>query len=257
MKILGLDIGSTYIKCVLLKDKKLEALEIAETSYNPLEKCYKFIQKFKPDKIVATGYGRKLIKKELKDFDIVDMTEIKAFSVGAKYIHPNTKTIIDIGGQDTKIIRLDHEGKILKFEMNDKCSAGTGKFLEIMIKTLGFSLEDINTFYEKKDFKVTELKVKINNFCTVFAESEVISLIAQGIEREEILKAIHYSITQRVVSMLKRFSIEKDVILAGGCSYNSLLRAFLENEIGMTIIIPKYSHFLGAIGAGLSGFNSD
>jgi len=250
MKVLGLDIGSTYIKCALLKNKKPEILELTETSYNPLEKCYEFINKFKPDKIVATGYGRKLISKRLKNFDIIDFTEIKAFSIGAKYIHPSTRTIIDIGGQDTKIIRLDSSGRVLKFEMNDKCSAGTGRFLEIMIKTLGYNLEEARNFSDD-----TQLKVKINSFCTVFAESEVISMIAHGIERKEILKAVHYAISQRVVSMLKRVSVEEDIILAGGCSYNKLLKAFIEKEIGRPLIIPKYPQFLGAIGAAFSVFN--
>jgi len=154
----------------------------------------------------------------LKDLNITDLTEIKAFAVGAKYIYPSVRTIIDIGGQDTKIIRLNEEEKIIKFEMNDKCSAGTGRFLEIMVKILGYTLEDV------KNFPIdTELSIKINSMCTVFAESEVISMIAKGIKRIEILKAVHYSISQRIVSMLKRIFWE----------------------------------FLGALGAGLIGFNSD
>ncbi len=250
MKVLGLDIGSTYIKCALLIDKKLKNLDITETSYNPLEKCLEFIKKFNPDKIIATGYGRKLIKN-LKEFDVVDLTEIKAFALGARYVYPFTKTIIDIGGQDTKIIRLNSEGKVIKFEMNDKCSAGTGRFLEIMIKTLGYTLEEV------KNFPIdTELKVKINSMCTVFAESEVISMISQGIDRREILKAVHFSISQRIISMLKRVSFEEDIILAGGCAYNQLLKAFIEKEIQKKIIVPKNPQFLGAIGAVLTGLNS-
>ncbi len=190
MRVLGLDVGSTYIKSALIKNGDLEALEITETSYNPLEKCYDFIKKFRPDKVIATGYGRKLISQKLKDLGITDITEIKAFAIGTKYIHPSARTIIDIGEQDTKVIRLNDEGKILKFEMNDKCSAGTGRFLEIMVKALGYNLEKVKDFTPD-----TKLKVKINSMCTVFAESEVISMIAQGIDRKEILKAVHYSIS--------------------------------------------------------------
>ncbi len=252
MKVLGLDIGSTYIKCVLIKDKKPAVFEITETSYNPLEKCLYFVKKFQPDKVIATGYGRKLISKNLENFSITDFTEIKAFAIGAKYVYPSIRTIIDIGGQDTKIIRLDENGKVIKFEMNDKCSAGTGRFLEIMVKTLGYTLEEV------KNFPIdTEVKVKINSMCTVFAESEVISMIAKGIERSEILKAVHYSISQRIVSMLKRVSFEEDIILAGGCAYNKLLKAFIEKEIKKPVVVPEYPQFLGAIGAGLIGLNLD
>ncbi len=248
MRVLGLDVGSTYIKATLIKGRNLEALELSETSYNPLEKCKNFIKKFKPDRVIATGYGRKLISEKLNKLGIIEITEIKAFAIGAKFIHPSVKTILDIGGQDTKVIRLDDSGRILKFEMNDKCSAGTGRFLEVMLKALGYDLSIINELPSD-----TNLKVKINSMCTVFAESEVISMIAQGIDRYEILKAIHYSISHRVVSMLKRISLEEDIIFAGGCACNKMIKGFIEKEVGKTLKIPKYPQFLGAIGAGLYG----
>jgi len=245
--VLGLDIGSTYIKCALLQDGYIVGLEKTETSYDPLEKCKSFIKTYQPDKIIATGYGRHLVKENFNNIEVI--TEIKAFSIGAKFINPRVRTIIDIGGQDTKVIALSEEGKIIKFEMNDKCSAGTGRFLEIMVKTLGYSLEEVTSLsIEGKD-----LKVKINSMCTVFAESEVISMIAKGMDRKEILKAVHFAIAHRVAGMAKRIPLKDEVMLAGGCAGNQLLKTFLEKEINKNIVISSVSPFLGAIGAALYG----
>ena len=223
-------------------------MEKTETSYNPLEKCKEIINKFQPDKIVATGYGRHLVEKSFKDLNILTITEIKAFSLGAKYFNSKVRTIIDIGGQDTKIIGLDEKGKVLKFEMNDKCSAGTGRFLEIMTKALGYDLKEVINF----SIDCEEVKIKINSMCTVFAESEVISMIAKGIERDEILKAIHYAIAHRIAGMIKRVSLEEDIIFAGGCATNKMLKTFIEKEIKRKIKISSYPQFLGAIGAAIS-----
>jgi len=248
MRILGLDIGSTYLKGALMEGRELKALELFETSYNPLEKSLNLIKKYKPDKVVTTGYGRKLLYEHLKEPEVIDLTEIKAFALGAKFVHERTRTIIDIGGQDTKIIRLDEKGRVLKFEMNDKCSAGTGRFLEVMARSLGYTLSEVASFRS-----YSEPKVRLNSMCTVFAESEVISMIARDIPREEILKAVILAITQRVLSMLKRVCYEEDIVFAGGCAHHYLLKVFLEREIKKPLIVPKEHQFLGAIGAALYG----
>jgi len=248
MKILGLDIGSTYIKCALLEDKKILQLEKSPTTYDPLRKGYSYIKKYNPENVVVTGYGRKLLSSSLKNEHLLQLTEIKACAIGAKYMHPKAKTIIDIGGQDTKVIKLNKDGKVIKFEMNDKCSAGTGRFLEIMVKSLGYSLEEI------QELVVTdEPKIKINSMCTVFAESEVISMAAKGISREEILKAVHYSISQRIAGMLKRIGPEEDIILAGGLANNRMLKSFIQTQIKKEILIPDKAQFLSAIGSALYG----
>jgi len=246
MKVLGLDVGSTYIKVALFESKKLKFLEKDKTSYQPLEKCLKYIEKYQPDRVVATGYGRNLINANLEN--CITLSEIKAFAIGAKFIHPKVRTILDIGGQDTKVISLDETGKVIKFEMNDRCSAGTGRFLEIMCKALDYEIEDLNNLeFEGK------VRIKISSLCTVFAESEVISLIAQGIPREEILKGVHLSIVHKVLSMLKRIPVREDLVFAGGCSQNRILKIFLENELKIKIVTLKESPFLGAIGAGIWG----
>ncbi|WP_083960852.1 acyl-CoA dehydratase activase [Thermodesulfobacterium hveragerdense] len=195
-----------------------------------------------------TGYGRNLINNNFSNCII--LSEIKAFAIGAHFIHPKVRTILDIGGQDTKVISLDEKGKVVKFEMNDRCSAGTGRFLEIMCKALGFEIEELNQL-DLDD----EVKIKISSLCTVFAESEVISLIAQGVPREEILKSIYFAIVYKVVSMLKRITVTEDLIFAGGCSSNKNLKKFLEKQLKIRVITPEESPFLGAIGAGIFGFS--
>jgi len=249
MQVLGIDVGSTYIKTVLLKNKRIISTQLMETSYDPLTRCKEVIKKLNPDKVIATGYGRHLLKESFKDLGIEVITEIKAFSIGAKYLVPEVKTIIDIGGQDTKVIALNSKGKVIKFEMNDKCAAGTGRFLEVMIKALGYKLEEVNDYA----YLSGELKVKINSMCTVFAESEVISMISKGVKREEILKAIHYAIAHRIAGMVKRVSTEDEIVFAGGCASNAILKNYLERELNKKLVIPEHHSFLGALGAALYG----
>ncbi len=246
MQVMGIDVGSTYLKIVLFSEGGLAFFEKDLTSYQPLEKCLYYIEKYSPDLVVATGYGRKLVQNNIPNS--LTLSEIKAFAIGAKFIYPKARTILDIGGQDTKVISLDEEGKVVKFEMNDRCSAGTGRFLEIMCRALGYQIEELNLLELDE-----EVKVKISSLCTVFAESEVISLIAQGVPREEIIKSVHYAVVNKVISMLKRISIKEDFIFAGGCSQNRILKNFLEKQLKIKVITLDLSPFLGAIGAGIFG----
>jgi len=158
---LGIDIGSRFIKALWLENGEIFKLEKTETSYEPLKKCEEIINKIKTEKIVATGYGRHLLGLY---GNISTITEIKAFAIGCKALIPECKTIIDIGGQDTKVINIDEKGNVKKFEMNDRCAAGTGRFLEIMAKALGFSLEEFG------EIKVNmNESINISSMCTVFA----------------------------------------------------------------------------------------
>ena len=139
MTALGIDIGSRYIKAVLLERGEWVKSGKAETSFDPLGKCREFLREMPAERVVATGYGRHLLEVHA---DTRAITEIKAFARGARAGFPNCRTIIDIGGQDTKVIALNEKGSVWKFEMNDRCAAGTGKFLEIMAGSLGFPLEE-------------------------------------------------------------------------------------------------------------------
>ena len=248
MKIGGIDIGSRYIKYVLLEDSELVDFQRRETGYNPLSVCGELLESSKPEKLVATGYGRYLLEvyKNTKT-----ITEIKAVARGAKAVFPKAKTIIDIGGQDTKVISLNDKGDVIHFEMNDRCAAGTGKFLEIMAKTLGYNLEIFGQHCRDK-----KTGIKINSLCTVFAESEVISLITKGEKREKIAHSLHDSIASRVMSLLKRIEINNDVIFTGGCATNSCLKKMFEERLQRKVFVHENPYLQAAHGAALYAIDS-
>ena len=243
MKTGGIDIGSRYIKYVLLKNNRIIEFHRGETGHSPLAFCNEMIEKYKPDKLVATGYGRYLLEVH---GNVKTITEIKAVARGAKELFPGCRTIIDIGGQDTKVISLYEDGTVKNFEMNDRCAAGTGRFLEIMAKALGY---DIDRFGE--GFNSQNGTIKINSLCTVFAESEVVSLIAKGEKREVIVQAIHDSIVSRVISLIKRIDIEDQIVFTGGCAGNSCLIRMLEERLRKRIHVHTNPHMLAAYGAAL------
>lgn len=249
MKVAGIDIGSTYIKFALRDSSNNWILRKTPTTAEPLKHCLNLLEEFKPDKIVATGYGRHLLEVH---GDIETITEIKAFAIGAKAIHKGCKTVIDIGGQDTKVISIDEAGKIKKFEMNDRCAAGTGRFLEIMAKILGYSLEEFGEISVQNSNPV-----QLSGICTVFIESEVISLISKGFPKDKIATAVFNVLLNRVISMTKRVGAEEEIIFAGGCSKNNSLKSLIENRLGKKVIVPKNSDFVGAIGTVYYGMNGE
>lgn len=244
MKIAGIDVGSRYIKYVLLENGEILETYKEETGTKPLEICNRLIEITKPDMLTATGYGRYLL--EIED-NISTITEIKAVAIGAKYLFPACRTVIDIGGQDTKVISLNETGAIRAFEMNDRCAAGTGKFLEIMAHTLGYSLEDFgNQVYEK-----TDGTIKINSMCTVFAESEVISLIAKGTSRESISLALHNSIINKIIPLIKRVGVKEEIVFAGGCARNTCLINIFKEKFKKDILVYENPDIIAALGAAL------
>lgn len=243
MRVAGIDIGSRFIKLVLIEKGKTVFFKKTEASFNPLENCFELFKDIRADTIIATGYGRHLLETHN---DIKTITEIKAFAIGAKAIFPKCRTIIDIGGQDTKVISLNEKGIVKKFEMNDRCAAGTGKFLEIMAKVLGYKIEEFGSG-SANNCK----EIQISSMCTVFAESEVISLISKGVSRKDITVAIHRAIANKVVGLLKRIPIEDDIVFAGGCANSHCLKKMLEQSIGKTLKIPSVPELTGALGAAL------
>ncbi len=243
MRALGIDIGSRYIKGTLVEKGEWIDFRRSETTFNPLEKCHEMLNGMPADRVIATGYGRHLLEVH---GDIKTITEIKAFARGSRAFFPNCHTIIDIGGQDTKVIALNEKGNVRKFEMNDRCAAGTGKFLEIMAKNLGYSLEEFGS-----NALAAHQEIQLSSMCTIFAESEVVSLTAKGVEREEIAMAIHRAIVSRVASMARRFPLEDEVVFAGGCAYNRCLKALLEQSLGRNICVATVPEMTGALGAAL------
>ncbi len=239
----GIDIGSRYIKYVVLEDTDLSEVYKLETGYDPLGTCRDLIGTTKPDRLLATGYGRHLLQTH---HEVETVTEIRAVARGARACFPSCRTIIDIGGQDTKVVQLAENGVVAHFEMNDRCAAGTGRFLEVMAKTLGFPLEQFGDRCLENGGGMT-----ISSLCTVFAESEVISLIARGAKREAIATAIHQSIANRVVSLAKRVGVKEEVVFAGGCARNRCLQRIFQEKLQQPIRISDNPDILSAYGAAL------
>ncbi|MEO5361104.1 MAG: acyl-CoA dehydratase activase [Nitrospirota bacterium] len=242
MKRGGIDIGSRFVKYAVLNSSGTMSFYKQETGHNPMSVCKQLLDFDKPDRLTATGYGRHLM--EVWD-DIQTITEIKAVARGAKEVFPRCRTVIDIGGQDTKVISLRADGSVAAFEMNDRCAAGTGRFMEIMAKALDYNIGDFGLDCTAGN------SITINSMCTVFAESEVITLINKGVEREQISGSLLLSIAQKVIALTKRIDVNDDVVFAGGCAKNRTLVNILEDYFQKDIFINESPDMLAALGAAL------
>jgi len=248
MRTAGIDIGSITAKAALVEDGKIIGTKIVFTGYNAEAAGMKVYEELLADtgldqssvsKIISTGYGRNSVKFADKTF-----TEIMAHAAGAYFLNPKIRTIIDIGGQDSKAMALDEKGKVKNFVMNDKCAAGTGRFLEVMARALEVNLDEFGAMSLQ-----SKLPSKISSLCTVFAESEVISLIARGEQRPDIIAGIHESIAARVSSMLARVGIAEPVMITGGVARNRGVVDALERKLGVKVSVSSYAQQNGAIGA--------
>ena len=244
----GIDIGSITAKAAIVEDGKILGTKVIFTGYNA-EAAGKSVYedvlrenalyKSAIIKIVSTGYGRNSVKFADKTF-----TEIMCHAAGAYHLDKKVRSIIDIGGQDSKAIILDGDGKVKNFVMNDKCAAGTGRFLEVMARALEVDLDEFGAISLK-----SKKPSKISSLCTVFAESEVISLIAKGEKRQDIIAGIHESIAARVASMSARLGLSEPVMITGGVARNSGVVKALEKKLSMKIEVSPYAQVNGAIGA--------
>ncbi len=250
MLVAGIDVGSLTAEVVLIKDGNIIHYVIMPTGSNSkkaaeraLDSALHAMGMKEPDLdyVVATGYGRISI-------DIADkrITEITCHGRGAVYLNPGVRTVIDIGGQDSKVIRLNDEGKVFDFAMNDKCAAGTGRFLEVMAQALEVGIDELAGLSEK-----ARDTVAISSMCTVFAESEVVSLIARGLPREEIARGLHQSIADRTAGLVRRVGMEELVMITGGVAKNRALVKALNEKLVTTIIVPEEPQIAGALGAAL------
>lgn len=247
----GLDIGSVNAKCVILKNDQVVGYSLVPTRISAersgvtaLEKALEMakLSASEIQSLVATGYGRVSVP-----FADKTITEITCHARGAYAMNPNTRTIIDMGGQDCKAIRLDEDGNVVDFAMNDKCAAGTGRFLEVMAKAFDIELEELGPL----SLKATEM-VSMSSTCTVFAESEVISLMARGENPANILSGVHYAVANRIAGMFARVGIEDEVFFTGGVAKNVGMRKSLEEKFGKKIVLSKGDPQLaGAFGAAL------
>jgi (R)-2-hydroxyacyl-CoA dehydratese activating ATPase len=190
---------------------------------------------------VAPGYGRE--RAESAD---VRVTEITCHAKGARHLFPGAFTVLDIGGQDSKVIRLGHDGKVVDFAMNDKCAAGTGRFLEVMARTLEMDLEQMGT-----RALLAERALAVSSTCTVFAESEVVSLIASGASADDIAWGVHLAISERIASLAERIGIAPPVVMTGGVAKNPAARKALEDRFQERFLLPEEPQLSGALGAAL------
>lgn len=243
MRCVGIDIGSRTIEVVVLEESTVLETRQADTGFDPLAQAGELLDGLKYDRILATGYGRNLLEVA---FDSPTVTEIKAYGAGARILFPHVQTILDIGGQDSKVIAINGDGRVKKFEMNDRCAAGTGKFLEVMARTLGYSVEA----FGREALKGSRA-LQINSMCTVFAESEVTSLVAKGKDRRDIALALHRSVVRRAVSMLNRVTMEGELVFAGGVARNPCMVQLLEEALEKRVVVPENPQMVGALGAAL------
>lgn len=251
-RVLGLDIGSRSAKGVLLAGDEIFTA-IRPTGFNMQETgnalVEELLQKGRTTKgelnyIVGTGYGR--ITLGFEGIPYGDVTEISCHAKGAHFLHPNVRTIVDIGGQDSKAIKVDpRNGKVAGFVLNDKCAAGTGKFLEMIAASINLPVEQLG------EAALASTKVvKVTSQCVVFAESEVISLKAQDVSQADIAAGVHLSVARRVGNLLSRVGIESDVVFTGGVSKNRGMRRALEEVIKADFVdLPLDAQYAGALGA--------
>jgi (R)-2-hydroxyacyl-CoA dehydratese activating ATPase len=242
----GIDLGSAMVKLAVIENGNIVKREAADAASRPLDAAVELLR-LVPEgcPVSATGYGRELLEIE---HGFPTVTEIKAHAVGARFLEHGCSAVIDIGGQDVKALMLDPAGKVSKFEMNDRCSAGTGRFLEIMAQRLDFTLEE----FQRTSARGVAAAVTINSMCTVFAESEIIGLLARGFKREDIGHALHLSIARRIAAMYSRIGRSGCHVLAtGGGSLNTLLITMVGTLTGCALNNCELSQYAGAIGCAL------
>ena len=247
----GIDVGSLSTDCVIINEKEeILSYSITETGASSTEAAEKSfeealarlaVRREAVKNLVATGYGRISVP-----FADKRVTEISCHALGAYTLFPDTRTVVDIGGQDSKVIRVGPGGKVLDFTMNDKCAAGTGRFLEVMTSKLQVPLGEMGSLSVGANGEV-----RISSVCTVFAESEVISLVAQNHPKEEIIRGIHRAIVNRVWSMVKTLGVEREVTMSGGVAKNQGVVAFLEEKLGHPIHVYEEPQIVGGLGAAL------
>lgn len=248
MIVIGIDIGSVAAKGYLINyDSHHRAL--IPTGWSPREAGQTIIERLlaasglasdQVERIYVTGYGRVA-------FDLADktVTEIKCHARGIAELYPEVRTIIDIGGQDSKVIRIGEQGRVVDFAMNDKCAAGTGRFLQVMATALGLDVSELGDAEDPGQMQT------ISSMCTVFAESEIIGSLARGNPKGGIIAGLHQSVGKRVAAMARRMGIKEQVAFTGGVAINPGVKRALEEEIGAKIMVPEVCQYTGALGAAL------
>ncbi|SPF36156.1 ATPase, activator of (R)-hydroxyglutaryl-CoA dehydratase [Candidatus Desulfosporosinus infrequens] len=249
----GIDVGSTATKAVIF-DGTIRSIVIIPTGWNPKEAGRNVfleslnqagLQEQDVDRIVGTGYGRVSLS-----FIDKKVTEITCHAKGAKFLFPQTRTVIDIGGQDSKVIAVAEDGSVADFIMNDKCAAGTGRFLQVMTGILDITLAELGQMASGSE------PVSINSMCTVFAESEIIGLLAQEVTKETIASGIVHTIAKKLISLTSRVPCLAEITFSGGVANNPEICTILSSILGVRFNIPQQPQVVGALGAALVGFGN-
>jgi predicted CoA-substrate-specific enzyme activase len=247
----GVDVGSTQTKAVVMAEngsRTIMARALVDTGANVrkaaeiafLAACHNAeIPPTEVGFVVGTGYGRYNIS-----FGNAQLTEISCHARGAHFVYPSTRTVIDMGGQDAKAISVGSEGQVLDFVMNDKCAAGTGRFLANAADVMGIGLDEIGPLSQR-----ATRPVRMATVCTVFVESDILSYLAQGKKGEDIMGGVHLAIAKRTSSLARRVPIEPDITMTGGVARNIGMVKALEGVLGTKVQVSADAHFMGAIGA--------
>ncbi len=247
----GVDVGSTQTKAIIVNEnEEIVSRALVDTGANVVQAAENAfrevlisgdVREEEVEFVVGTGYGRYRVT-----FGNTQVTEISCHARGAIKMFPNTHTVIDMGGQDTKAIRVSPTGEVLDFCMNDKCAAGTGRFLGAASMALEIPLDNLGP-----TALLAEKPVRISTTCTVFAESEVLSWLGKGKKIEDILLGVHQSIASRSVGLLRRVGIEEEITFTGGVAKNVGMIKALEDNLEMKLNVSPDSHYMGALGAAL------
>ena len=248
---LGIDVGSTASKCIVLKDGKeivaKSLIDVGAGTSGPQRAIEAVLNEAGMKKedmayTLATGYGRTSLMDGIAD---KQMSELSCHAKGATFLFPNVHTVIDIGGQDVKVLHIDN-GAMTNFQTNGKCAAGTGRFLDVMARVLEVKVEDLGRLGA-----MSRKKVGISSTCTVFAESEVISQLAMGTDKCDIIDGIHRSVAHRVTGLAHRIGVVPDVVMTGGVAQNEGVVKALQDELGCPIKTSPLTQYNGALGAAL------
>jgi (R)-2-hydroxyacyl-CoA dehydratese activating ATPase len=249
MLVLGLDVGSRTVDAVWLEDGAVVESAVLDAGAAPQEVAAGLVERAEADRIVATGYGRHAAAER---FGAGVITEIGAYALGAARLFPEARSILDIGGQDTKVIQLGPGGKVADFEMNDKCAAGTGRFLEVMARAFGIEVDELG-----EEALVADGSVTVSAMCTVFAESEVIGLLHRGEPRARIARGLHEAVARRTLSSLRRVRATPPLVFAGGGARNAALAELVTAGVDGDVLIAPDPQTVGALGAALHALKNE
>jgi predicted CoA-substrate-specific enzyme activase len=247
---IGIDLGSRTAKIVVLNSNEIIHSHVMDTGVNPQKTASRLFENMLSEKniskenismIYSTGYGRNIVP-----FADKVISEISCHARGVNSLFPDARTIIDIGGQDSKVILISKNGKVSDFAMNDRCAAGTGKFLEVVATTLETTVDELGELSAR-----SKEEFDINSTCVVFAESEIIGMIAQGKTPADITRAVHHSIARRTKNLVSQLHWQEPVVFTGGVAMNKGMQEELSSVLKTEMLIPENSLITGALGAAL------